>query len=313
MSDIPAVSIGPGIALPPMLLRRWMAMQGRSAVEQWLQKFPAHLDRLCRHWAIEILPEVPPLSYNIVLFGISRQVGEVVVKFSLPTPEAIAEISALRLVTGSGGVRVYEADPDVSYIIQSRIRPGTMLDDEALSDEDATAIGVDMMRKWWLPNHRHHHLIRLEHWARELLDYSPIHYPDAPHDLIALGQEIGRRLLASPHRVGVLHGDIHHQNILRDDRNGWVLIDPKGLVGEAGFEVGTWMMNPWGFPARPDFLELAPRRLDILADCLEENRQRLVEWSVFFATLSLCWALADAQPEDLGRDILFAERMTQLL
>jgi len=31
----------------------------------------------------------------------------------------------------------------------------------------------------------------------------------------------------------VLHGDIHHQNILEDDRGNWRAIDPKGLCQTA--------------------------------------------------------------------------------
>jgi streptomycin 6-kinase len=92
-----------------------------------------------------------------------------------------------------------------------------------------------------------------------------------------------------------------------------VTIDPKGLIGERGYEIGTWMMNKWGFPLQDNFLELANQRLDILADVLHEDRDRLARWSVFHATLSLCWTLEDDQPQDITDDIGFVRSMARLL
>ncbi|MGA2952618.1 MAG: aminoglycoside phosphotransferase family protein, partial [Caulobacteraceae bacterium] len=43
-------------------------------------------------------------------------------------------------------------------------------------------------------------------------------------------------LLASPRDIVVLHGDLHHDNVLDDGRGGWRAIDPKGLIGERAFE-----------------------------------------------------------------------------
>lgn len=51
-------------------------------------------------------------------------------------------------------------------------------------------------------------------------------------------------LLSSPQEVVVLHGDIHHNNILDFGLRGWLAIDPKGLYGERGFDYANLFCNP---------------------------------------------------------------------
>ena len=41
----------------------------------------------------------------------------------------------------------------------------------------------------------------------------------------------------------VLHGDLHHDNVLRHG-DGWVVIDPHGYVGDAAVEPATMLYNP---------------------------------------------------------------------
>ena len=53
-------------------------------------------------------------------------------------------------------------------------------------------------------------------------------------------------LCASQTSTRLLHGDLHHYNILRDGDRGWVAIDPKGVVGEVEYEIGAALRNPYG-------------------------------------------------------------------
>ena len=44
--------------------------------------------------------------------------------------------------------------------------------------------------------------------------------------------------------VVVLHGDLHHGNVLDFRRHGWLAIDPKRLVGERYFDFANLFCNP---------------------------------------------------------------------
>jgi streptomycin 6-kinase len=68
-------------------------------------------------------------------------------------------------------------------------------------------------------------------------------------------------LLATPHRIGVLHGDLHHASVLDFGARGWLAIDPKSLTGERGFEFANIFINPdLSDPTRPATMLTAARR-----------------------------------------------------
>jgi len=90
-------------------------------------------------------------------------------------------------------------------------------------------------------------------------------------------------------KITLLHGDFHHYNILSSER-GWLVIDPKGVIGPVGYEVGPFMLNPWNSPMDRIRLE---RRVDILAERLGWGRESIIKWSTAHAVLSAWWDVQD--------------------
>jgi streptomycin 6-kinase len=108
---------------------------------------------------------------------------------------------------------------------------------------------------------------------------------------------VAQALLADPRDVVVLHGDIHHGNVLDGGDRGWLAIDPKGLLGERAFDFVNILRNPDAAAA------LAPGRFDhqvkVLAAAASIERRRLLDWTLAFAGLSASWHLAEGTPADL--------------
>jgi streptomycin 6-kinase len=101
-------------------------------------------------------------------------------------------------------------------------------------------------------------------------------------------------LLASPEAPVLLHGDLHHFNILSAEREPWLALDPKGLVGEAAYEVGAFLYNPVGsYLAVPDPARKMERRVAILAEELGFDRRRVSMWGMAAAVLSAWWSIED--------------------
>jgi streptomycin 6-kinase len=148
---------------------------------------------------------------------------------------------------------------------------------------------------------------------RALFEWSP--RPDliAP-DVIQQAQDLGATLLDRSTRSCLLHGDFQHHNLLQRSSGDWVIIDPKGLYGDPGFEFAAWMYNPEGVTARSDYLELATRRAAICSEVWGIDRQTLLEWAFVGAVLSMCWWNRESGPEELATHFaLGARQLRQLL
>lgn len=292
----------PEIVIPETLELRMINGHGKDEATAWLERLPALLDDWSRKWMLTVSPEMPPPSWNLVMFAESARVGQVVLKLNLPSPEVHSEIEALAQAHGEGMVRLIDADPSAALMMLERIEPGTALHDIQMSDLEATAIGAQIMTRFWRTPQRPDHLHRLRDWFRALLSY-PSHYSTGsspiPMHLVERAIAVCEHLLSDPRDEVLLHGDIHHWNILQGGDRGWITIDPKGLVGERGYDTATWMLNPWGIGALPDLQAIMAARLDVFSRELAIDRQRLAEWAFMHSVLSICWTLEGDGVRDL--------------
>jgi len=114
----------------------------------------------------------------------------------------------------------------------------------------------------------------------------------------------------------VLHGDVHHFNILRADQTRpgeqatWLAIDPKGLAGDRCFDLGQFLLNPSSDLSSPDdkSLDQILRRLDIFSDELGLDRQRAQDWAALHSVLQSCWSHEEGR-EGWRRHVARAEAL----
>jgi streptomycin 6-kinase len=114
------------------------------------------------------------------------------------------------------------------------------------------------------------------------------------------------QLLRDPAQDWVLHGDLHQQNLLWSADRGWVAIDPHGVVGDPGYDVGPLLINPWN----ADPAALLSHRLPLLAQRLDMPVQRVAGWGLVRAVLAEAWHVQDTG-EVAGGALQVAERLAQ--
>jgi streptomycin 6-kinase len=135
-------------------------------------------------------------------------------------------------------------------------------------------------------------LVPLSRWFAALAPMAAAH-----GGILADASAAAQTLLADPHDIALLHGDLHHGNVLDGGARGWLAIDPKGLLGERTFDFVNILRNPDAATA------LAPgrfaRQVEGLATAAALDRRRLIEWTLAFAGLSAAWCLADGQSAEL--------------
>ena len=134
-------------------------------------------------------------------------------------------------------------------------------------------------------------LVGLRPWFQALHDSAAVR-----GGIFAAAAATAQELLAAPQDVVVLHGDIHHGNILDFGPRGWLAIDPKGLLGERGFDYANLFCNPDAQTAcNPERFE---RRLEVVAAAAGLERKRLLQWILAWAGLSAAWHLEDGSNPD---------------
>jgi streptomycin 6-kinase len=89
----------------------------------------------------------------------------------------------------------------------------------------------------------------------------------------------------------LLHGDIHHFNILQSAR-GWLAIDPKGILGPAVYDYANALCNPYMETAIvADPVRMA-RAAAIMAERAGVERQVLLRWTFVHGAQCAAWSLA---------------------
>ena len=134
-------------------------------------------------------------------------------------------------------------------------------------------------------------LTPLHHWFRDLAPAAKKH-----GGILTCCAAVANVLLSSPHDAVVLHGDLHHGNILDFGTRGWLAIDPKGLLGERGFDYANIFTNPdLAEPTRPVAIEpeTFTQRVNIVSEIARIERQRLLMWIVAWCGLSSVWFLQE--------------------
>ncbi len=283
----------------------------------WLASLPDLIAGYAARWQLT-LGEPYPLSYNYVVAA-TRDGGQRVVLKLGPPPvpgqdpsDYGHEFPALRAAAGRGLVRLLEYDAAGGGALLERIEPGTPLTELVLAgnDEQATAVALEVMRALREVAPGGHPFPELVRWARAYEQPCPAGIPPADFDR---GAGLFADLLADSVPAVLLHGDLHHDNILRRPGSSggvggargpageWVAIDPKGVLGEPAFEVAALLRNPYPqVLTMPDPARLLARRVDQLAEGLAVPAQRVRAWGYAAAVLSAVW---DA---DVGLDPSFA-------
>ncbi len=281
----------------------------------WLAALPDLLSEYGQRWELRALPPFPGLTYNYVTPVMRADGSPAVLKAGVPGDEFRASIAFLRLCDGHGAVRLLEADDEWCVMLMEQAFPGSPL--ARLDDDDAaTVIGADVMRAFWRPAPAEYPFPTMARWLRAFGKVRAMYGGASgplPETLLARAEGMARDLLASAPYERLMHGDLHHDNIVSAEREPWLVIDPKGLVGDPGYETGPFMSNPygrmetWSDPARH-----FARRADILAERLDYPRERILAWGFTQAVLSAAWHVEDGS-DRFGSAVARAEVLTTLL
>jgi streptomycin 6-kinase len=239
----------------------------------------------------------PVITFGARLLPVRRDGEAAMLKIATESEERFGGV-LLAWWDGRGAARILAMDGDAVLLERARGKRSLSAFARDGRDDEATRILCDVIAELHAPRAKPlPELIPLSAWFRELAPAASTH-----GGILARAAEAARFLLADPREVGVLHGDIHHDNVLDFDERGWLAIDPKRLQGERGFDYANLFCNPdTGDPSchvarLPDRFA---RRLDIVVERSGMERRRLLQWIIAWTGLSAAWFIGDGQSPEV--------------
>jgi streptomycin 6-kinase len=206
-----------------------------------------------------------------------------------PERESKYEGDALARWDGNGAVRLIEHDRERWALLVERCRPGVHL--RELDPEVALDVLAGLLPRLWVPAGEPFRPLAEEAawWASDLQEKWLRAGRPFEKELLDAAIAALQELAPTQAEPVLLHQDLHADNVLSAEREPWLAIDPKPLVGEREFGVAPIVRAyELGHSERE-----VRHRLDRLTADLSLDRERARGWAL---GQTLAWAWENDEP-----------------
>lgn len=258
--------------------------------KKWLDNLPAIIQELSAHWQLTHLTPVDNMTFNYVAKAITRSNQAVVLKISCDEKSIQAEKVALQYFNGAGCVKLIDYQKNYCAMLLQQAVPGTTLKQQAVPGTESAinAYCSVMLRLHSLPLNKSHNHPHIRDWLSVI---DNLNSEKIPEPILKKAIKLKNELLATMSNEIFLHGDLHQDNIVLNN-NEWLAIDPKGVIGEAEFEVAAFDFCT-DFSGQEDIKNIIADRINQLAKKLNLNPQRISEWMFVRLVLMAAWSIED--------------------
>lgn len=290
-----------------------------------MDNFDALANRLeiyARRWKIEFSGrKIETPSSTLVFDELAGSHMPVVLKILKPGSDEHNAWRWLEYHAGQGAVGLLDKGDAAGVMLLERVFPGTGLAELVKAGQDAEAtrhlcqtielLDGDLHAGKAIPGG----FKTVEEWGQAFGRNSrALLTSKIPAQLLDQAHRLYNELCRSQGPRHLLHGDLHHYNVLLDTHQGWRAIDPKGIVGEMAYETGAMLRNPIEMPEFFTDPVVLKDRVGIICQKLGLEEKRVLGWCFAQAILSAIWWIEDAGPEaNITHDLRLAESSWRLL
>ncbi len=263
-----------------------------------------------RRWKLEGSPELIAETFSSRIWKVTRGGGSIaIVKDLKPFDDVADELRGEHFLAwrrGKGAVRLLGRD---GYRMLLEYAGDRLLSRHLVEhgDDSATAVAAEVLAELSAPS-RHPPPVDLQPLRERyvsLFRKARTDRESGKQSLYVEAAAIAERLLGNPHETRPLHGDLHHDNILHGPR-GWLAIDPKGVLGDPGFDAANMFYNPLD---RDDLCH-DPRRIahmaDVFSSTLGQRPRAILDHAIAYGCLSAAWHHEDRNAVDENRELSVA-------
>lgn len=276
--------------LPEKFVRLMLESHGAKG-EKWLSELPEIVREIEENWAIKVGEPFENLSYHFVAPCKSKS-GEAVLKIGFPEDDSLVfnEAETLKLYDGRGAVKFLKLDEKRLALLSERLRPGkTLAEFFRGREDDCVKIAIENLQKIVRKTSEKHQFVSLDDWFAGLEKAENTAFPA---DKLKRARKFYEEL--SRAETFLIHGDFHHENILTATREPFLVIDPKGVVGQIGYEISVFLNNHvWILKTDENLHEKARKAVFQFSEAFQIAPDVLKKWAYAQAVLSAWWTFEE--------------------
>lgn len=305
------------ISLPSHFTQHIDRVFGASG-RAWLTRLPSLLVQCREKWHLNEGLLCPTLRMNYIEFATTSAGESVVLKVGVLHPEFFSEMETLQLYAGRGALHLLDADRELGAMLMQRLQPGTMLC-QLNDNQKETKIAAAVMRNLRVAPPPDHHLPVYAEWVQRAFKLTRTSWDPQqlmPRDLLDSAEQAFQKIMRDMNQQIVLHGDLHHENILFDAQTGWLAIDPKGVIGAACLEVGRFLHNQLaGNLPMTERVAIVRERVQILSAELGYTSALIAACGLVDCVLSHCWHFEEKNgiTPEWHQGIELAKKLNQMI
>ncbi|MDR0968089.1 MAG: phosphotransferase [Holosporaceae bacterium] len=257
--------------------------------QKWLNNLNKIVLNLAKVWTLTNLKPFDNLTFNYVLSGFQNKTP-IVLKVGIRDENLRKEAQALKFFENVGAIELIDSAKDA--LLLRRAIPGNSLAERFPDNEDKSIqIAADVIKKLRSVGGVYDGFFTIEDLLSDLYKEWGI-----PSRYIRKARRIANSLQKTTTRRLLVHGDLHHDNIVKDG-DGWKIIDPTGVVADPAYEIASFMFNPidkiW---KREDFVAIIQNRIEKFSKLLNIDPNRILQWT--YVKSVLCWIWCSETPNN---------------
>lgn len=257
--------------------------------QHWLNTLPTRVKNIEKLFGITLKKPMPNLTYSFVAL-VETKSGPAILKVA-PKSERLDREICWYQEQKTGSAQLIMSDNEQGALLLEYLQAGISLKQKVMTgkDDEATEIIAQVITE--LNPQKASNTSPFPHVRRLLKDLKHL-LGRVDDGLINYSLDLFNRLLEVKEDC-LLHGDLHHDNILSHGA-GYKAIDPHGYIGPQAFEVGASIRNPYDcLPKYRSLCETVTRRLNILNELLPFSRDEINGWALIYTLIAASWSIQD--------------------
>ncbi len=263
---------------------------------RWVAALPETVTTLCAKWGL-LVDGSPLHGYLGLVIPVRRGDAPAVLKVSWIDESSADEAAALAAWDGRGAVRLLEADPSLGAMLLERLDANRTLNDVAI--ERAIVIAGRLLRRLAIPapaGIRSSQAVAAD-LARNLLGRWERYGRPMPRRVLEQACELAKQFSGAGGAL-LVNYDVVYGDVLASEREPWLVVDPKVVVGDPEFGVAQLL---WRRQEEMEARGGLRRFFHLLTEAAELDPALARSWTLLRCVDYWLWALSVGLTVDPAR------------